>query len=161
MISIRKALSSHLDLLWELFNGVIEEKIYFPYLPGTPREQLEKVWIRADNLAYIAMYQDQAAGAYILRPNQAGYGDHIANGAYMVAPKYRKLGIGRMLALHSLEAARKAGYKGMQYNLVVSTNLAAVKLWQDIGFEIIATVPEGFKHYTKGYVDAFIMFQKL
>ena len=161
MINIRKANASDLDLLWDLFNGIIEEKIYYPYLPGTPRAKLEKVWINASNLAYIAEYQGQAAGAYILRPNQDGYGAHIANGAYMVAPKYRKLGIGRKLAVHSLDSARKAGYKGMQYNLVVSTNTAAVKLWQDIGFEIIATVPGGFKHYNKGYVDAFIMFQKL
>lgn len=161
MITIRKAVSTDLDLLWELFNGIIEEKIYYPYLPGTPRKKLEKVWINLDNIAYIALYDDQPAGAYILRPNQAGFGDHIANGAYMVSPQYRNLGIGRKLALHSLEAARKAGYKGMQYNLVVSTNISAVKLWQDIGFEIIATVPGGFKHYIKGYVDAYIMFQKL
>lgn len=161
MISIRKATASDLDQLWLLFNGIIEEKIYYPYLPGTPRSKLEKVWINVDNLAYIAEYEGEAAGAYILRPNQDGYGNHIANGAYMVAPKYRKLGIGRKLAVHSLDSARKAGFKGMQYNLVVSTNTAAVKLWQSIGFEIIATVPGGFKHYNKGYVDAYIMFQKL
>jgi ribosomal protein S18 acetylase RimI-like enzyme len=161
MLKIRIATPADLDHLWELFNGIIEEKIYYPYTPGTPRSQLEKTWINAANISYIALYDGQVAGAYILRPNQEGYGNHIANGAYMVSPSYRNLGIGKNLALHSLVVAREAGYKGMQYNLVVSTNKAAVKLWQDIGFEIIATVPGGFKHYIKGYVDAYIMFQKL
>lgn len=161
MLKLRAATQDDLDVLWELFNGIIEEKIYYPYLPGTPRSHLEKTWINTANLSYLAFYHGQVAGAYIIRPNQEGHGNHIANGAYMVSPTYRNLGIGKKLALHSLEVARKAGYLGMQYNLVVSTNTAAVKLWQDIGFEIIATVPGGFKHYIKGYVDAYIMFQKL
>ncbi|MEZ5042987.1 MAG: N-acetyltransferase [Saprospiraceae bacterium] len=161
MIKIRPAKEEDLDLLWDLFNGIIEEKIYYPYVPGTPRAALEKTWININNLSYIADYQDQAAGAYIVRPNQEGYGAHIANAAYMVAPPFRSLGVGKQLALHSLEAAKNAGYLGMQYNLVVSTNTAAVKLWQAIGFQIIATIPGGFHHFEKGYVDAYIMYKSL
>jgi ribosomal protein S18 acetylase RimI-like enzyme len=49
----------------------------------------------------------------------------------------------------------------MQYNLVVSTNAGAVKLWQDLGFEIIGTLPKAFNHREKGFVDAFVMYQWL
>jgi hypothetical protein len=30
-----------------------------------------------------------------------------------------------------------------------------------MGFEVVGTVPEGFNHATRGYVDALIMYQKL
>ena len=32
----------------------------------------------------------------------------------------------------------------MQFNAVVETNLAAVHLWRDLGFEVVGTVPEAF-----------------
>jgi ribosomal protein S18 acetylase RimI-like enzyme len=60
-----------------------------------------------------------------------------------------------------MEAARTLGYRAMQFNLVVSTNENAVGLWKKMGFEIIGTVPEGFKHASRGYVDALIMYKKL
>ena len=61
----------------------------------------------------------------------------------------------------SVITATKLGYQAIQFNFVVSTNNAAVKLWKSVGFEIIGIVPKGFKHRTLGYVDAYIMFRKL
>ena len=49
----------------------------------------------------------------------------------------------------------------MQYNLVVSTNERAVRLWKKHGFEIIGTLPEAFRHARLGLVDAFVMYKKL
>jgi ribosomal protein S18 acetylase RimI-like enzyme len=49
----------------------------------------------------------------------------------------------------------------MQFNFVVSTNKAAVNLWQSVGFKIIGTIPQGFNHKLLGYVDAYIMFREL
>lgn len=76
-------------------------------------------------------------------------------------PKRRVGEIGNLLCEHSLIEAKRFGFKAMQFNLVVSTNKVAVKLWQKHGFEIIGTIPEGFDHLTLGYVDAYIMFRKL
>ena len=49
----------------------------------------------------------------------------------------------------------------MQFNFVVSTNAAAVRLWQELGFEIVGTLPAAFRHSQKGYVDAYVMFRSL
>ena len=49
----------------------------------------------------------------------------------------------------------------MQYNLVAATNVFAIELWKDMGFEIIGTLPKAFNHKTKGLVDAFVMYQFL
>ena len=47
----------------------------------------------------------------------------------------------------------------MQFNLVLSTNEVAVRLWQKLGFEIIGTLTQAFKHSRYGFVDAFVMYK--
>jgi len=79
----------------------------------------------------------------------------------MVTSRARGKGIGRAMCSHSLVEARKLGFKAMQYNLVVSTNTGAIKLWQDLGFKIIGTLPRAFHHSREGFVDAFVMYQWL
>jgi ribosomal protein S18 acetylase RimI-like enzyme len=79
----------------------------------------------------------------------------------MVHPDQRGKGIGGDLCRHSLQIAKVLGYRGMQFNLVVSTNTGAVALWQRLGFRIIGTIPGGFKHQKLGYVDAYIMFREI
>jgi ribosomal protein S18 acetylase RimI-like enzyme len=49
----------------------------------------------------------------------------------------------------------------MQFNLVVKTNEKAVKLWLKLGFEIIGEIPDAYKHSELGYVNAYVMYQKL
>jgi ribosomal protein S18 acetylase RimI-like enzyme len=49
----------------------------------------------------------------------------------------------------------------MQFNIVVSTNERAVRLWQAMGFAIVGRLPGAFAHPTLGDVDAFVMFQSL
>jgi hypothetical protein len=49
----------------------------------------------------------------------------------------------------------------MQFNAVVETNGAAVHLWQELGFQIIGTVPEAFDHPSHGLVGLHIMHRRL
>ena len=98
-------------------------------------------------------------GTYYIKANQPGLGSHVCNCGYMVCADARGKGIGRAMCEHSLVEARKLGFKAMQYNLVVSTNRGAIKLWQDLGFDIIGTLPGAFEHRHKGFVDAFVMYQ--
>jgi ribosomal protein S18 acetylase RimI-like enzyme len=60
-----------------------------------------------------------------------------------------------------LADARRAGYYSMQFNAVVESNTGAVRLWKDLGFEIIGTVPEAFEHPTLGKVGLHIMYRRL
>lgn len=70
-------------------------------------------------------------------------------------------GIARAMCLHSIERARELGYRGMQFNFVVSTNARAVALWQSLGFGIVGRLPEAFRHPSRGFVDALVMFRPL
>jgi GNAT superfamily N-acetyltransferase len=100
-------------------------------------------------------------GTAKVAPNHLGPASHIANASFMVDPAHARKGVGRALGEHVLELARAQGYRSMQFNAVVSTNTGAVRLWRSLGFAIIATIPEGFRHPTRGYVDLHIMFRDL
>ena len=53
------------------------------------------------------------------------------------------------------------GFKAMQYNLVVSTNEGAIKLWKSLGFFVVGTLPRAFRHPEFGPVDALVMYRLL
>jgi ribosomal protein S18 acetylase RimI-like enzyme len=65
------------------------------------------------------------------------------------------------MAEHCLDEARRLGFRAMQFNYVISTNTAAIRLWQDLGFEIVGTLPGAFYHPKKGYVDVYVMYRSL
>lgn len=79
----------------------------------------------------------------------------------MVPARARGRGIGSLMCAHSLEQARKLAFTAMQFNLVVSTNTAAVSLWKKLGFVIVGTLPQVFRHARLGDVDAFVMHRFL
>ena len=72
-------------------------------------------------------------GTYYMRPNEAGGGKHVCNCGYMTRGHATGRGVARQMCLHSLDHARKRGYRAMQFNFVVSTNARAVRLWQLTG----------------------------
>jgi ribosomal protein S18 acetylase RimI-like enzyme len=100
-------------------------------------------------------------GTAAFYPNHGGPGSHVASASFMVDPDHAGRGVGRALCEHVLEQARADGYRAMQFNAVVETNIAAVRLWRSLGFEVLATVPEGFHHPSEGYVGLHIMYRRL
>ncbi|MGO4804156.1 N-acetyltransferase family protein [Arthrobacter sp. 2MCAF15] len=108
---------------------------------------------------------EPAAGAVLgtgeLHPNQGGGGSHVANAGYMVHPAQAGRGLARALCAYSLEAAREAGFRAMQFNAVVESNVRAVAAWKSMGFEVLATIPEAFNHPELGYVGLHVMYRKL
>jgi RimJ/RimL family protein N-acetyltransferase len=62
---------------------------------------------------------------------------------------------------HSQQEALSMGFRAMQFNLVVSTNERAVRLWKRLGFLVAGTLPRAFRHVRLGYVDALVMYKDL
>lgn len=62
---------------------------------------------------------------------------------------------------HSQSEARSQGFRAMQFNLVVSTNERAVRLWRRLGFAVAGTLPGAFRHAQLDYVDALVMYKVL
>ncbi len=118
-------------------------------------------WMSPDKVTFVAEADGAILGTYYLRVNQAGGGAHVCNCGYMTAPAAAGRGIARAMCAHSIEQARARGYRAMQFNFVVSTNVRAVGLWQSMGFEIVGRLPGAFAHPTLGDVDALVMYRTL
>jgi len=124
-------------------------------------EEARASWATPPARCFAAEEAGSVVGTYCLKPNQVGLGDHIANAGYMVAREARGRGIGSVLCEHSLDVARRAGFLAMQFNLVVVSNEAAVRLWQKHGFRIVGRVPGAFRHAKLGLTDVLIMHRFL
>ncbi|UII79624.1 GNAT family N-acetyltransferase [Flagellimonas sp. CMM7] len=160
-MNIRKATEFDFDKVWEIFSKVINTGDTYVFNPNTPKEDLKRHWFADYMETYVVEENGQILGTYIIKPNQIDLGNHIANCSYMVNPNAQGKGIGKKLCEHSLEIARKRNFKGIQFNIVVSTNKGAVALWKKYGFQIIGTTPKGFRHSKLGLVDTYIMYKGL
>lgn len=161
MVKIRQAGAADEERIWEIFQTVVASGDTYAFAPDTPRHEALAYWFRPDTHTYVAEEGDDIIGTYILRPNQPGLGNHVANAAFMVALPARRRGVGRRMGEHCLEEARRLGFRAVQFNFVVSTNTAAVRLWQKLGFQIVGTLPGAFRHCRMGFVDVYVMYRAL
>lgn len=184
MITIRKYTEEDKEQIWKIIKSVISTGDTYVFAPDSSREKMLRFWCGAEKQTYVAVLSEPPAlagglnlpeknfasankpdekivGSFYIKENQPDLGSHIANAGYIVSPEARGRGVGRQMAEFSLEEARRSGYKAMQFNFVVKTNEMAVKLWQNLGFEIIGEIPEAFNHLEKGLTNAYIMYRRL
>ena len=160
-LTIKTATDEDFLEIWEIFRLIIQTGDTVSFPSNTSFVEAKKYWMADDMYTYKAVLDNKIVGTYVLKPNFPGLGSHVVNGGYMVHPEYQGKKIGRQMTTHSLDEARRLGFKAMQYNLVVSTNIPAVKLYQKMGFKIVGTLPKAFNHMQLGYVDAYVMHQFL
>jgi L-amino acid N-acyltransferase YncA len=148
--------------VWALLEPVFRAGETFPHDPAISGAEARALWVEQSQVVMVAIEPAGAVvGTYYLRPNALCLGAHVANAGYVVAGLRRRQGIGSRLCRHSLQGARRLGYRAMQFNLVVSSNTAAIRCWQRNGFRIVGTLPGAFRHRQLGYVDAHVMVQDL
>jgi len=160
-MNIRRAAVTDFESMWQIFREVVASGDTYPFSPDTSREDALAYWLGPGVASYVSEVEGRVVGMYKIVPNQRDLGSHVANASFMVAPSYRGRGAGRQMGLHALHQARQKGFLGMQFNFVVSTNVAAVALWQSLGFAIVGTLPRAFRHRVLGYVDAYVMYRSL
>jgi ribosomal protein S18 acetylase RimI-like enzyme len=125
------------------------------------REQALAYWLANSHEVFVAEEDGDLKGTYFIRPNQMGGGSHVANCGYITAGSAVGKGVARAMCTHSLDHAKRRGFRGMQFNFVVSTNTRAIRLWTSFGFEIVGRLPEAFLHPIIGYVNAYVMYRSL
>ena len=160
-IAIRPAAATDEDGIWRIFREVVQRGDTLAFDPDISREEALAFWCATTNMTFVACMGDEIVGTYFVKPNQPGLGSHVANAGYMVRGDMQGKGIGRAMCEHSLESAGNAGFQAMQFNIVISTNTSAVRLWQSMGFEIVGTLPKVFRHKELGLVDAYVMHRFL
>lgn len=146
--------------------GILREIVaageYFCPEPGSSDQALLDYWFGKDEAVFVDVKPNGAVvGSYYIRPNMVGLGNHVCNAGYAVSSAVRGQGIAALMCEHSQQTAKAFGYRAMQFNAVVATNLGAIHLWQKHGFRVIGQVPQGFRHSSEGFVDLLIMWKSL
>jgi GNAT superfamily N-acetyltransferase len=162
VITVRQATADDWSSIWPIFSAVVTAGDSYAYPEDLTSDQARDLWIEpAPGQTVVALVCDRIVGSAKMGPNRGGRGAHIATASFMVDPEARSHGTGRTLGRYVIDWATEHGYRGIQFNAVVETNTPAVSLWQDLGFQIIGTVPGAFEHPTQGYVGLHLMYLDL
>ena len=160
---IRDATGDDWPAIWRFMRPIVAAGETYTWDRDISEERARGIWMRSPpGRTLVAVDTDGAVlGTATYYPNQGGPGSHIANGSFMVDPDRAGRGVGRALGERVIEQAGRDGFAAMQFNAVVETNTRAVKLWLSLGFAILATVPEAFRHPDRGDVGLHIMYRRL
>lgn len=129
--------------------------------PTMSEDDAVAYWMGGDKETFVVEAAGEIVGTYYMRPNQSGGGSHVCNCGYMTGTAATGRGVASRMCEHSLDHARKRGYRAMQFNFVVSTNEGAIRLWKRMGFDVVGRLPNAFLHPERGFVDALVMFRTL
>jgi ribosomal protein S18 acetylase RimI-like enzyme len=133
MLTIRRFQDQDWPCVWSILRETNAGGDAFAFAPDTPESQMRAIWVEAPLAAYVACFEDGAiVGTYMLKANQPGLGSHVSNCGYAVATQARGRGVAAAMCEHSQAKARAFGFRSMQFNIVVSTNEAAVHLWRKL-----------------------------
>lgn len=160
-MEIREATNEDWPQLWPIYDAIVSAGETYAYPQGLEADA-RALWMeRPPGHTVVAVEAGQVVGTAKMGPNRPGRGDHVATASFMVAPAHHGRGVGRALGEYALAWAKAQGYLGMQFNAVVERNAAAVHLWRSLGFAIIGTVPEAFRHPVHGLVGLHLMWRRL
>jgi GNAT superfamily N-acetyltransferase len=161
-MEIRDVVESDWVPVWGFMQPILAAGDTYCWPTDTTEEAARTWWMgKPGGQVFVAVEDGAVMGTAELHPNQPGAGSHVANAGFMVSPSATGRGVGRALARYVLEVAAREEYAAMQFNAVVETNEHAVRLWESLGFTILATVPEAFRHPDRGLVGLHVMHRFL
>ena len=143
-MTVREYTEKDLPEMIGIWNEIVEEGIAFP------QEDVLDLKTGADFFASqsytgVAEEDGQVLGLYILHPNNVGRCGHICNASYAVSSGARGRHIGEKLVLDCMEKGKEIGFRVLQFNAVVETNVHARHLYERLGFTQLGTIKGGFR----------------
>ena len=158
-MTIRPATEADWPHIWVFFEEIVRAGETYAFPLDLTLETAAPWWM-SDHVVVLEEDGTILASAK-MGPNRPGRGSHVGTASFMVDPSARGRGLGRRLGEHVIDWHREQGFAGIQFNAVVETNTGAVRLWQDLGFEIIGTVPGAFESASHGRVGLHVMYREL
>lgn len=141
---IRKYNEKDLTAMVAIWNEVVVDGIAFPQEELLDNETGAE-FFASQSYCGVADDDGKVVGLYILHPNNVGRCGHICNASYAVSSSCRGKHIGEKLVLDCIENAGKIGFKILQFNAVVESNIHARHLYERIGFTQLGVIPKGFR----------------
>ena len=158
-MNIRAFHEGDAEAVWRILEPVIRAGETYTLDRDLTREQALDYWLAYE--VWVAELDGVVAGTYFLKANQHGGGRHVCNCGYVTAAAFQGRGLAGEMCRHSMQMARKRGFRAMQFNFVVASNQGAVRLWLKLGFREVGRLPGAFLHPSLGYQDALVLFQEL
>ena len=143
-IEVRLYRESDLPDMVRIWNEVVCDGIAYPQ-EAELTAQSGREFFAQQSAAAVAVQGDEVLGLYILHPNNVGRCGHIANASYAVSGGARGRHIGEKLVLDSVARLSSCGFRGLQFNADVATNVHARHLYERCGFRLVGTIPGGFR----------------
>ena len=151
---IRPFQAKDLPSMLHIWNEVVRDGIAFPQETELDESKGLTFFTQQSHCAVAEdMDSGEILGLYILHPNNVGRCGHICNASYAVDSRCRGLHIGENLVLDCMEQARRYGFRILQFNAVVSTNLHARHLYERLGFHPLGVIVGGFRTKDGRYED--------
>ena len=141
-----------------IWNQIVEEGAAFPQTDLLTEETGSAFFAQQTKTRVMADENGNIPGLYIRHPNNIGRVGHIANASYAVRKDLRGKHTGEKLVLDCLQQARAAGFRILQFNAVVDTNVHALHLYERIGFTDLGIIPGGFLTKDGIYEDIHVMY---
>ena len=151
-IQIREYSGADLEGMILIWNEIVEEGIAFPQEDCLDRES-GTAFFASQSYTGVAETDGKILGLYILHPNNIGRCGHICNASYAVSSKARGQHIGEKLVLDCLRKAKELGFRVLQFNAVVESNIHARHLYERLGFTQLGTIPGGFRMKDGSYAN--------
>lgn len=138
----------------KIWNAVVEDGAAFPQTELLNMDTGKSFFEQQSftGVAYDAA-TGEITGLYILHPNNVGRCGHICNASYAVKKNMRGNHIGEALVCHCMKKGKELGFKILQFNAVVSTNVQALALYKKLGFTQLGVIPNGFLLKNGEYED--------
>lgn len=151
-VTVRGYRPEDVPAMTHIWNQVVAEGVAFPQEETlTPSDAA--AFFAQQSWCGVAEADSEVLGLYILHPNNVGRCGHICNASYAVDAKWRGLHIGEKLVLDCIAQGRSLGFRILQFNAVVRTNLRARRLYERLGFRQLGVIPGGFRLNDGSYVD--------
>ena len=161
-IEIREYTQDDVKDMIEIWNEVVENGVAFPQEELLTMET-GKEFFGSQTYSAVAIDKEtrKIYGLYILHPNNVGRCGHICNASYAVSSKSRGLHIGEKLVKACLVQGKRCGYRVLQFNAVVASNIHARHLYERLGFEQLGIIPSGFRMKDGHYEDICPYYHEL
>ena len=160
MIKVIPYESKFIGAAIKIWNEVVRDGIAFPQ-----EDELDEItgdeFFKAQSFTGLAIEGGEVLALYILHPNNVGRCGHISNASYAVRSDLRGRHIGEIIVKDCIAKAKELGFRILQFNAVVASNIHARHLYQRLGFKELGTIPGGFRMPDGSFADIVPQFISL
>ncbi|MHA2060320.1 MAG: N-acetyltransferase family protein [Candidatus Ranarchaeia archaeon] len=147
-IKVRLMEPNDVNVLWNIFNEVVEERRYLPTLTPVFSQREKRQWYldlqEKIAIVLVATFGDSPIGYCSVEQKEEEASAHVALVGLLISKAFRSEGVGKELMKKSIEFSRDIGFE----KLCLSTfecNNKAIHLYESLGFRKVGLRKNQFK----------------